>query len=135
MGTGGVLGILVSLATVSRYRPKRNPDHDQRQRWKTFLRNHKDGIAAMDLVVVRNERHLRRLLREYVDYNNANRGHTQFRNSPMGRRTEYRPSPKAEIVGIPRGGGLHHRCERQEQRDPPSSYCGDAGRGAWGVAD
>ena len=46
------LGFSVSLATVSRYLPKRNPDHDQRQRWKTFLRNHKDGIAAMDFIVV-----------------------------------------------------------------------------------
>jgi hypothetical protein len=46
------LGFSVSLATVSRYLPRRNPDHDQRQRWKTFLRNHKDGIAAMDFIVV-----------------------------------------------------------------------------------
>ena len=46
------LGFSVSLATVSRYLPKRNPDHRQRQRWKTFLRNHKDGIAAMDFIVV-----------------------------------------------------------------------------------
>ncbi len=48
----GKLGFSVSLATVSRYLPKRNPDHDQRQRWKTFLRNHKHGIAAMDFIVV-----------------------------------------------------------------------------------
>ncbi len=46
------LGFRISLATVSRYLPKRNPDHDQRQRWKTFLRNHKHGIAAMDFIVV-----------------------------------------------------------------------------------
>jgi len=46
------LGISVGLATVSRYLPKRNPDHDQRQRWKTFLRNHRHGIAAMDFIVV-----------------------------------------------------------------------------------
>jgi len=46
------LGFRISLATVSRYLPKRNPDHDQRQRWKTFLRNHKDGIAAMDFIVI-----------------------------------------------------------------------------------
>ncbi len=32
----GKLGINVSLATVSRYLPKRNPDHDQHQRWKTL---------------------------------------------------------------------------------------------------
>jgi hypothetical protein len=46
------LGISVGLATVSRYLPKRNPDHDQRQRWKTFLRNHRHGIAAMDFIVI-----------------------------------------------------------------------------------
>jgi len=46
------LGFSVSLATVSRYLPKRNPDLDQRQRWKTFLRNHRHGIAAMDFIVV-----------------------------------------------------------------------------------
>ena len=46
------LGISVSLATVSRYLPKRKPDHDQRRRWKTFLHNHKHGIAAMDFIVV-----------------------------------------------------------------------------------
>jgi len=46
------LGISVGLATVSRYLPRRGPDRDQRQRWKTFLRNHKDGIAAMDFIVV-----------------------------------------------------------------------------------
>ncbi len=46
------LGFRVSLATASRYLPKRSPDHDQRQRWKTFLQNHKPGITAMDFLVV-----------------------------------------------------------------------------------
>ena len=46
------LGIEVSLATVSRYLPKRPPDPVRRQNWRTFLRNHKDAIAAMDLFVV-----------------------------------------------------------------------------------
>jgi hypothetical protein len=46
------LGIEVSLATVSRYLPKRPLDPVRRQNWLTFLRNHKDGIAAMDFFVV-----------------------------------------------------------------------------------
>jgi len=46
------LGISVGLSTVSRYLPKRDPDHDQRQRWSTFLRNHRHGIVAMDFLVV-----------------------------------------------------------------------------------
>jgi hypothetical protein len=46
------LGFPVGLATVSRYLPKRAPAPGHQQRWATFLRNHKDGIAAMDFFVV-----------------------------------------------------------------------------------
>jgi len=46
------LGFTVSLATVSRYLPKRQPNPRQRQCWKTFLRNHKHAITAMDFFVV-----------------------------------------------------------------------------------
>jgi putative transposase len=46
------LGLTVSLATVSRYLPRREPDYGQRQRWATFLRNHKNVIAGMDFFVV-----------------------------------------------------------------------------------
>jgi transposase InsO family protein len=46
------LGFTTSLATVSRYLPKRSPDPGQRQRWMTFLRNHQDAIAAMDFCIV-----------------------------------------------------------------------------------
>ncbi len=46
------LGFTVGLATVSRYLPKRAPDPGKQQRWVTFLRNHRDGITAMDFFVV-----------------------------------------------------------------------------------
>jgi transposase InsO family protein len=46
------LGIDVSLATISRYLPKPKPDPGSQQRWITFLRNHRDLIAAMDFFVV-----------------------------------------------------------------------------------
>jgi len=68
----------------------------------------------LDHVIVLNEKHLRRRLREYVEDYNADRVHTQLQNSPLGRPTEHRPSPKARIVGLPRVGGLHHRYEWQE---------------------
>ena len=209
------LGFSVSLATISRYLPKREPDDDPRQRWMTFLRNHKDVIAGMDFfvvptvrfrllyvwfaidhgrqrilhfnvttnptarwvvqqlreafpfesapgylvydndsifsdrvteaieefrvrpqrtayrspwqngtaerwvgsarrelldhVVVVNEQHLRRLLRDYVAYYNADRVHTWLGDAPAGRPMENRPSPDAKVVGLPRVGGLHHR--------------------------
>jgi hypothetical protein len=46
------LGIRVSLATSSRYFPKAEPDPGCQQRWKTFLRNHRDLIVGMDFFVV-----------------------------------------------------------------------------------
>lgn len=46
------LGTKVSLATVSRYLPKTEADDERRQRWMTFLRNHRDVISAMDFLVV-----------------------------------------------------------------------------------
>jgi transposase InsO family protein len=209
------LGTRVSLATVSRYVPKKEPDATQQQRWMTFLRNHKEVIAGMDFfvvptvrfrllyvwfaidhgrrrilhfnvtenpssrwviqqlretfpdkpthrfmiydndaifspavthaiksfeidpkrtafrspwqngtaervvgsvrrelldhVVVLNEDHLRRLLREYVDYYNDERVHTSIADAPVGRPVESRPSENAKVVGFPRVGGLHHR--------------------------
>ncbi len=63
----------------------------------------------LDHVMVFNEQHLRRLLRDYVVYYNAERVHTQLRDSPAGRPTENQPSPNAQVVGLPRVGGLHHR--------------------------
>ena len=63
----------------------------------------------LDHVIVFNERHLRRLLRDYIAYYNDERVHTQLRDSPAGRSTENRPSPDAQVVGLPRVGGLHHR--------------------------
>jgi transposase InsO family protein len=209
------LGFTIGLATVSRYLPKRAPDPGKQQRWITFLRNHKDGITAMDFfvvptvgfrllyvwfimdhgrrriihfdvtanpaapwviqqlreafpynsapkhlifdngsifsddvteaiksfgtgpkrtafqspwqngtaerwvgsckrevidhVVVFHEDHLRRLLRDYVNYYNAERVHTRIQDAPEGRPIEARPSADARVVGLPRVSGLHHR--------------------------
>jgi transposase InsO family protein len=63
----------------------------------------------LDHVIVLNEDHLRRLLREYVDYYNAERVHTSIGDAPVGRPVEFRPSSRARVVGSPRVGGLHHR--------------------------
>ena len=63
----------------------------------------------LDHVVVLGEDHLRRLLREYVDYYNAERVHTAIGDAPEGRASEPRPSPCAEVIALQRVGGLHHR--------------------------
>ena len=42
------LGFIVAEATVSRHMPRRPAKTDAVQGWLAFLRNHKEGIAAMD---------------------------------------------------------------------------------------
>ena len=46
------LGLTVYEATVSRYMPRRPADLDVVQRWLSFLRNHKECVAAMDFFTV-----------------------------------------------------------------------------------
>ncbi len=74
------------------------------ERWVGSVRR-----ELLDHVIVLDERHLHRMLREYVDFYNVDRIHTRLRDSPLGRDSENRPSPGARIVGLPRVGGLHHR--------------------------
>jgi transposase InsO family protein len=63
----------------------------------------------LDHVVVLDENHLRRLLREYVDCYNAERVHTAIGDAPEGREAETRPSPDAKVAALRRVGGLQHR--------------------------
>jgi putative transposase len=46
------LGFKVGQATVSRLMPPKPANPEKSQRWRTFLRNHSDVIAAMDFFVV-----------------------------------------------------------------------------------
>ncbi len=88
-----------------------------RSPWQNGIAERWVGSARRELldhVIVLNEKHFQRLLREYVEYYNADRVHTQLRDSPMGRPTEYRSSPEAQLLGLPRVGGLHHRYEWRE---------------------
>jgi putative transposase len=63
----------------------------------------------LDNMIVLGERHLRRLLADYVAYYNVERVHTGLGDSPKGRPSEARPSPSAKVVALPRVGGLHHQ--------------------------
>jgi transposase InsO family protein len=209
------LGIRIGLTTIARYLPNAESGNDPYQRWMTFLRNHRDVIAAMDFfvvptarftwlyvwfvldhgrrrvhhynvtthptatwviqqlreafpdqamhrylifdndsifspgvalsisrlgvnpkrtalqspwqngtaerfvgsvrrelldhVVILHEDHLRRLLRDYVEYYNTERVHTSIGDAPEGRAVQTLPSCRARIVALPRVGGLHHR--------------------------
>jgi transposase InsO family protein len=65
-----------------------------------------------DHLIVFNERHLLRCLREYVEqYYNVARPHLKLeRNAPIPRRRE--ATPAFELKATPVLGGLHHRNER-----------------------
>ncbi len=63
----------------------------------------------LDHVVVLREEHLKRLLQEYVEYYNTERVHTSLGDAPAGRATDARPAKRAQVAGLPRVGGLHHR--------------------------
>jgi len=66
----------------------------------------------LDHVIVANEAHLRRLLRQYVAYHHEDRTHCGLeKQTPMRRAVQQRPSANAKVVALPRVGGLHHRYE------------------------
>jgi putative transposase len=71
--------------------------------------------ARTDLLnhtIIFNEDHLRRLMREYVEYYNKNRCHLSLnRDSPLGRTAQKKPSESSTIVSTPKLGGLQHRYE------------------------
>src|SRR5262249_31828862 len=66
---------------------------------------------CLDHVIVRDQSHLRRILRLYFSYYHESRTHLSLeRNSPIPREVES-PS-KGTVIAIPQVGGLHHRYQR-----------------------
>jgi transposase InsO family protein len=65
---------------------------------------------CLDHVIVFSERHLTRVLREYVTYYNERRCHQALEfDAPTGRDVQR----DGRVVPIPHLGGLHHHYERQ----------------------
>jgi transposase InsO family protein len=64
----------------------------------------------LDHVIALDERHLLRLMREYVNYYQEDRIHDSLsKDTPNRRPTEQKPSSKATVISSARLGGLHHR--------------------------
>jgi putative transposase len=64
----------------------------------------------LDHVIVLNERHLRRLMTEYVGYYHDDRTHLGLeKQTPAGRTTVRSESQLNQVTSMPRLGGLHHR--------------------------
>jgi hypothetical protein len=61
---------------------------------------------------VLDEVHLRRLLSEFIDYYHKDRTHLSLRKDPpLGRPVCAASSPAAQVISLPRIGGLLHRYE------------------------
>lgn len=64
----------------------------------------------LDHVIVRDEAHLRRLLKDYSAYYHSDRTHLALaKDAPKGRPVLKPPGHGARLLGQPRVGGLHHR--------------------------
>ena len=85
-----------------------------RSPWQNGLAERWVGSArreCFDHVIALDEAHVRRLAREYVAYFHPDRTHDGLgKDTPSGRAIE-RKSVGAELISLPRVGGLHHRYE------------------------
>ena len=83
-----------------------------RSPWQNGLAERWVGGArreCFDHGIALDEAHVRRLAREYLVYHHVDRTHDGLgKDTPCGRAVEPRPAG-AELISLPRVGGLHHR--------------------------
>jgi transposase InsO family protein len=64
----------------------------------------------LDHVIVLNERHLQRVMKDYVRYYHDDRTHLGLnKQTPAGRVVTKNPGASGKVLSLPRLGGLHHR--------------------------
>jgi len=101
---------VVSAVESFGIRPKRT---SFRSPWQNGVAERWVGNCRRDLldhVIVLNERHLKRLLNEYVRYYHHDRTHLALEKRTPAGRVAAKPSDAfCGVVSIPRLGGLHHR--------------------------
>lgn len=67
---------------------------------------------CLDHVIILNERHLKMVLQEYVEYYHRHRTHLSLeRDCPVSRAVE--SADEGKVIELPMVGGLHHRYTRQ----------------------
>ena len=103
-----VHGAMMSIGTKPVKTSFRSPwQNGTAERWIGSCRR-----DVLDHVVVLGERHLLRLVKEYVAYHHDDRTHLGLdKDTPIPRAVTPKPSADAEVVALPRIGGLHHRYE------------------------
>jgi putative transposase len=81
--------------------------------WQNGIAERFVGSCRRDLldhVIVLNERHLKRLINEYVAYYHDDRTHLGLgKQTPAGREPADSPTASAKVISMPKLGGLHHR--------------------------
>src|SRR5262249_14778377 len=64
----------------------------------------------LDHVIALDERHLLRLMRDYISYHHQDRLHDSLeKDTPDHRAIEPKPAASAKVTSMPHLGGLHHR--------------------------
>lgn len=66
----------------------------------------------LDHLIVCSERHLHRLLADYLEYYHQSRSHLSLGKDPPEPRAVERPA-LGDVLELPQVGGLHHRYERR----------------------
>ena len=75
---------------------------------ETFVGNCRRDL--LDHVIVLNERHLKRLINEYLNYYHDDRTHLGLdKETPAGREPAKGESTSSNVICMSRLGGLHHR--------------------------
>jgi transposase InsO family protein len=100
------------VATVEDYgmRPMRTA---LRSPWQNGIAERWVGSVRRDLldhVIVLNQRHLRRLMKNYIRYYHEDRTHLGLgKDTPSGRVAASASPIGSKVISLPRLGGLHHR--------------------------
>jgi transposase InsO family protein len=101
---------VISIMKSFGIKPKRT---SFRSPWQNGVAERWVGNCRRDLldhVIVLNERHLKRLMSEYVRYYHEDRMHLALlKKTPAGREVAKDMDVSCSVLSIPRLGGLHHR--------------------------
>jgi hypothetical protein len=104
---------LIDAVKMFGIKPKRT---SFRSPWQNGVAERWVGNCRRDLldhVIIFNERHLKRLMNEYIRYYHEDRTHLALaKETPAGRVAVSNSEAGSKVVVMPRLGGLHHRYDR-----------------------
>jgi transposase InsO family protein len=106
---------VVTFLKATGLKPKRT---SLRSPWQNGIAERWVGSCRREIlehVIALNEPHLRRLIRDYVNYHHEDRiPDSLSKDTPTRRRAEPKPSANATVISSARLGGLHHRYTWEE---------------------